>query len=330
MSYDNSTAEFRPELHAVVEHAMGIDNKFIADLIFPVQPVDTDTGDYMRILRGKGQTLSNPGGATDATDPLVRASGGEYREVTRTEEKDSWKTIDRGLEEPIDDKLKQKVARFYDKESSAAKLLMRSIRIAREARVAAKVFNETNLGTAIDATATAWTQANIANIDPAELIKEARRKIEKRQEDCNTMVISRNMIDLMTGATKFRQFFFGDAGGSAAITLQMIAEKFELSQILVGKASFDTTKVGKTASDSTLVWTWSDLYFALLNVQGGPPETGGVGRTFCLEEMTGGQLFVTESYRIEKRRCTMIRVRQDDDTKIVNENSGVLVKINTP
>ncbi len=332
MSYDNSSAEFRPELHAVVEQAMAIDNKFIADQIFPVMPVETDTGDYMRILRGKGQLLSNPSGAagnTDATDPLVRAPGGEYREVTRTEEKDSWKTVDRGLEEPIDDKLKQKVARFYDKESSTAKLLMRSIRISREARVAAKVFDESKLGTAIDGTGVPFIEANIATIDFAAYLSAAKLKIEKRQEDANTLVISGNMWDLVTRSTKLREFFFGTAGGNSKITKQLLAEKFELSQILIGKSSFDTTKVGKAATDNTLVWTWSDLYFAVLNVQSGAPENGGIGRTFCLEEMTGGQLFVTESYRIEKRRCTMIRVRQDDDTKIVNENSGVLVKINT-
>lgn len=330
MSYDNSSAEFRPELHAVVEQAMAIDNKFIADAIFPIQPVETDTGDYMRILRGKGQLLSNPGGTTDATDPLVRAPGGEYREVTRTEEKDSWKTIDRGLEEPIDDKLKQKVARFYDKEASTAKLLMRSMRIAREARVAAKVFNEANLGTAIDATGTPFTEANLATFDFAAYLSQAKLQLEKRQEDANTLVLSGTMWDRITRSTKLREFFFGTSGGNAMITRQMIAEKFELSQILVGKASFDTTKVGKAATDATLTWTWNDLYFAVLNVQGGAPENGGVGRTFCLEAMTGGQLFVTESYRIEKRRSTFIRVRQDDDTKVVNENSGVLVKINVP
>ena len=327
MSYSDSSAEFRPELHAVVQHAMGVDNKFIADLIFPIQPVETDTGEYMRILRGKGQLLTNPGGLTDATDPLVRAPGAEYREITRTEEKDSWKTLDRGLEEPIDDKLKQKVARFYDKEASTARLLMRSMRIAREARVAAKVFNAATFGPPI-ASPLAFTPANIATIDFPELLKEAKRTIDKRQEEANTLVISATMWDLVTGSTKLRTYFFGDAGGNAMITREMVAEKFELSQILVGKASYDTTKVGKTASDSTLAWTWSDDYFAVLNVQSGAPEMGGVGRTFCLEDMTGGQLFMTESYRIEKRRCTIIRVRQDDDTKIVNENSGILVKIN--
>lgn len=308
---------------------MAIDSKFIADIIFPVYPVETDTGEYMRILRGKGQLLSKSGGDTDATDPLVRAPGTEYREVTRTEEKDSWKTLDRGLREVIDDKLKQKVARFYDKEASTAKLLMRNIRISRESRVAAKVFNETNFGTAIDATGSTSTmsEANIATFDFAAYLLQAKLLIEKRQEDAFlALTISNVMWDRVLRSTLLRQYFFGTAGGSAMITKQMIIEKFGLSDVLVGKGSYDSSKVGKNATDSTLVWTWPDTYFGIFNIVGGPPEMGGCGRTFCLEQMTGGQLFVTESDWDWKTRATTIRVRQDDDTKIVNENSGVLVK----
>jgi len=55
---------------------------------------------------------------------------------------------------------------------------------------------------------------------------------------------------------------------------------------------------------------------------------GGAGRTFVLEALTEGQLFVTETYRDEHIRSDRLRVRQDDDIKTVNENSGVLVKIN--
>lgn len=328
MSYANAAAEFRPELHTVVEHAMAADKNFIADLLMPVFPVATRTGDYMKILRGKGQLLSKPGGSTDATDPLLRAPGTAYREVTRTEEKDSWNCKDRGLVEPIDDVLRQNTARFYDKEAATAKLLMRAIRISREARVATQLFHATNFGTPIDGNNTPFTEANIATIDFAAWLSTAKLTLEKRQEEANTLVISAEMWDLAVRSTKLREFFFGTAGGNAMITRQMVAEKFELSQILVGKASYDTTKVGGTATDASLNWCWSNTYFGLFNVQGGAPENGGVGRTFTLDELTSGQLFVTESWREEKPRSTYIRVREDNDSKIINENSGILVQIN--
>jgi hypothetical protein len=134
-----------------------------------------------------------------------------------------------------------------------------------------------------------------------------------------------NMIVL---STKLRSFFFGTAGVNASITKQMVAEKFELEQILVGSARYDTTKPGKDSNDDNLVWMWGNKYFWLGQVTGGAPEMGGAGRTFVLEGTTGGQLFVTESYREEKIRSNRIRVRQDEELGIVNENSGVLVQIN--
>jgi hypothetical protein len=325
--YENTTAQFRPELQIKVEEAMGIDNKFIADFIFPIYPVGTRKGYYKRIKRGKGQLLANPG-ATGVNDPLRRAPGTAYPEVTRATEQDSWLCIDRGIEEAMDDVNKQEESRFFDIESSTAIWLMRQMRIAREARIAALTFNEGVWGAPVSSTV-AFTQANIATIDPAELVKEAKRAVDKRQEIPNTLVLSTEMWDLISGATKFREFFFGTAGGSAMITKQMVAEKFELSQILVGRASYDTTKIGKNSTDSNLVWTWGNDYLWIGQVSDGAPEMGGAGRTMVLEELTDGQLFVTETYREEKIRSDRLRVRQDDDTKIVNENSGCLIKINS-
>jgi hypothetical protein len=328
MAYENTSAEFRPELQVKVEEAMLIDNKFLADLIFPIYPVTTRKGYYKRIKRGKGQLLSNPSaGKTDANDPLLRAPGTAYREVTRTTEQDSWLCKDRGLEEALDDVNKQEESRFFDIESSTAIWLMRQIRIAREARVAAMIFNESIWGTPVAST-TAFIAANRATIDPAELIKEAKRAVDKRQEQPNTLCVSSEMWDLISGATKFREYFFGTAGGSAMITKEMVAEKFELSQILVGRASYDTTKPGKDSDDSNLVWTWGNDYMWIGQVTDGAPEMGGAGRTMVLEELTNGQLFVTETYREEKIRSDRLRVRSDDESKIVNENAGILVKIN--
>ncbi len=333
MPYTNTTAEFRPELQVKVEEALLIDQSFIADLIFPTFGVSTRKGFYKRIKRGKGQLLSNPG-TTGADDPLKRAPGTSYREITRTSEQDSWLCTDRGLKEVLDDVNKQEESRFFDLESSTAIWLMRNIRIAREARVAATVFSETNWGKVDAAGGTglggtgAYTTANLATFDFAADLKTVLRTVRKRQERPNTLVLSRNIWDLITSSALLRSYFFGSNGGNAMIDRGMIASKFELDQILVGDASYDTTKPGKDSSDSNLAWTWGDTYFWVGNVVGGAPELGGAGRTMILEDLTNGQQYVTETYRDEDKRSDILRVRQDDDTKIVNENSGLLCKIN--
>jgi hypothetical protein len=55
-------------------------------------------------------------------------------------------------------------------------------------------------------------------------------------------------------------------------------------------------------------------------------------RSFDMESstaiwLTGGELFVTETYRDEGIRSDRLRVRQDDDTNVINENSGILLKV---
>ncbi len=327
MPYSNTAAEFRPELQVKVEEAMAIDDSFIGDQIFPMFPVSTRTGFYKRIKRGKGQLLAKTGTATKGNDPLVRAPGTAYREVTRTTEQANWKTVDRGLEEPMDDVNKQEESRFFDLESSTAIWLMRNMRISREVRVAAAIQDPT-VWDSQDTLSVAYTEGNIESFDFATDLKAAKRVLRKRQEPANALVMSLELWDLITSSEKLRSYFFGANGGNAMIDEAMIAAKFKLKYVLIGQTSYDTTKPGKDSSDDNLQWAWGNDYFWVGNIVDGAPEMGGAGRTFVLDPLTGGQLYVTETYREEKIRSDRLRVRQDDDTNVVNENSGILVKVN--
>ena len=324
--YNDSNFQFKPELQVLVEQAMAADTKFIGDLVFPVYPVKTRQGQYKRIKRGKGQLMTSLGGGNGA-DPLVRAPGTAYAEITRATEVASFNTVDRGLTEVVDHTIAQDESRFFDVQSMTAKLLMRNIRTEREIRIAAKVFNETLWGAAASPVA-AYTTGNLATLDFARDIITAKQLVDKRQEDANTMVISRAMWDLVLQSTLLRNYFFGTAGGSASVNTQMISEKFGIANILVGSASYDTTKLNRSATDASLSWIWSDSYIWIGNVTGGAPEAGGAGRTFALEDLTEGQTYVTESREDFDRRSTLIRIRMDDEQCTVNEAAGTLIKIN--
>lgn len=326
--YQNASAEFRPELHAVVEEAMAIDTKFIGDMLFPTFGVTTRTGYYAKIKRGKGQLLKNLATSGSTADPLRRAPGTAYQEFTRTHENASWNTVDRGLKTNVDDVNAQDISRFFDMEAADSKWLMRMIRIYRETRIAAFLHSESIWGTPLESDI-AFLEANIATFDAPSLIKEAKRTIDKRQEDCNTLQMSRNLFDLITSSTKMVQYCFGSLAGQSQVTADVIAAKFGFSQILIGNASFDTTKKGADSSDANLQWVWGDDYMFVGNVQGGPPEAGGIGRTFVLEDLTnGGALFVPESYRDEDKRSNVLRIRQDCEENTVNETAGLLIKVN--
>jgi hypothetical protein len=319
--YQNTTAEFRPELLVAVQEAMAADRKFIADSVFPVYGVNTRTGYYKRIKKGGGALL-----ATEGSDGLVRAPGTPYKQVSRKSDQDNWKCVDRGLKEPMDDVNNQEESRFYDVESSTSIWLARNIRISREQRVAARIQDQTVWGK-IDA-GEEYLEANLATIDFAKDLRAAKRLIEKRQEDPNTLVISRELWDLITITDKLRLYLFGSLQGNSMITPQQIAEKFELKQVLIGSASYSTAKKGKDVTDDDLAWCWGNSSFWVGQVTEGAPEAGGAGRTIVLEDTTnGGELQVVETYRDEDLRSDILRVREDTDEKVINENSGIIVKV---
>jgi len=319
--YQNTAAESRPELLVVVQEAMAIDKKFIADLIFPSYPVKTRTGDYMRLKKGSGGLL-----ATEGSDALLRAPGTPYRAIGRTSELDGWNCKDRGLTEPIDDTIAQNQSRFFDVESSSSTFLARNVRISREQRVAAILF-----GTIWGAkqSGVKYLKANLATMDVPEDLKEAIQVVDKRQEEANTLVLSRPVWDLISISDKMRMFIFGQLQGSSMITPALVAEKFGLKQVLIGSASFSTAKRGKEVTDADLAWCWPENKIWIGNVQTGAPEAGGAGRTFVLEDTTsGGELLVVETYRDENLRSDIVRVREDTDEKIVNENAGTILTVN--
>jgi hypothetical protein len=53
------------------------------------------------------------------------------------------------------------------------------------------------------------------------------------------------------------------------------------------------------------------------------PQDGGAG--FTLVWNAEGGIFVSETYRDEKRRSNMVRVRQNTTEKVINANAGTLI-----
>ena len=116
-------------------------------------------------------------------------------------------------------------------------------------------------------------------------------------------------------------FLFGSLGGGQQITEAMLGKAFGIPNVLIGDATYDSSKKGQTAAP---VYIWNNDYIWVGNVQGGDFSAGGAGRTVV---WTGdaSSLFVTETYRSEQNRSDVIRVRQHTDEKIVSTPSGTLI-----
>lgn len=309
--YLNSNAQIRPELSAVVEDAAFADNYFIGLKVFPAYNSAKKTGEFMKITSAASEVQKK-----NVTD---RAQKAPYGKVDRTYEKDNFACVDRGIEEDLDDSVTAELADFFSTEKVTSKLLLRSMLIDHETRVAAEVFNTSNFDSTNSVVA--YTEANIATINFARDVQDAIKKVRKRGEDVNTMVLNRDVWDRVRRSTLLAAFFFGSNGGGKDITPEMVANAFGIKTILIADATVDSSAKGKTAAAD---YIWSTAYVWIGNVQGGDFSAGGAGRTIV---WTGdaSSLFVTETYRKEEIRSDTIRVRQHTDEKVISTPSGTLI-----
>jgi hypothetical protein len=309
--YLNPTALIRPELSAVVEEAAFADNYFIGLKVFPVYNSERDTGEYYKITKSAAELQKK-----NVTD---RAAKSPYGKVDRTFEKDSFTCKDRGLEEDLDDTVTAKLTNFFSTEQVTSKLLLRSIMLDHEARVAAEVFNATNF----DATNSnvAYTEALLATMNFPLDIQNAIKLVRKRGEDVNSLVLNRDVFDRIRRSTLMASFLFGPLGGGQQITEGMLGKAFGIQNVLIADATIDSSKKGQTAAAG---YIWSSDYIWVGNIQGGDFAAGGAGRTIV---WTGdaASTFVTETYRNEAIRCDTIRVRTHTTEKVISAPSGTLI-----
>jgi hypothetical protein len=307
-------ATIRADLNTVVEEALAAEKFFIGSQLLPAFGVDAKSGTYPKLTKTLSELMK--------ADITKRAPGGSYGETTRQWTTDTYDTEDRGLEEAVDDTHQKDLGRYFNAEASAARFILRSMKMAEEIRIAAAIFNTTNFGAATNS-AVAYTTANNATISVIADIQAAIERLNNKGEEANTIVMSGPVWNRIRGATLVKEFLVGQDIPAANVTPNALAQAFApngIKQVLLGRSAYDGAKKGQAFSSSAI---WNNTYIWVGNVQGGDPMNGGAGRTFVWN--AEGGLYVTESYRNEQRRSNMVRVRQHTIEKIVNGESGTLI-----
>jgi len=323
MAYENTSAEIRPDLQAVVEEAMYADEGYIGQALMPYVGYGTKTGEYKRLRLRTGQLARSSDG-----NGTLRAPRSSYPRIDGTDEADSYSCKDRGLEEAVDDSEKADKARYYALETVALKRVTRTIRLDHEIRVKNKIF-DTNVFPTLDPVE-AYEATNLATIDFLQDMKAAKSQMLKLLERPNAIAMSDELWDRISMSTLLSTRIFGANSSSKIMGVgaveAFISEMLQLPiRLYIGQAAYENTKkkTGKaTAADMEFVWSKSHIWMGC--VMGGVLEAGGAGRTIVWEEDSPG-FFVTESYRQEAIRSDIVRVRHNTDEKIVNENCGILI-----
>jgi len=309
--YLNSNALIRPELSTVVEEAAFADSYFIGLKVFPAYNSEHKTGEFMKITQAASEVQKK--------NITTRAQKSPYQKVDRTYDKDNFTCVDRGIEEDLDDSVTAQLSDFFSTEQVTSKLLLRSIMLDHEARVAAAVQNTGNFDSV--PSTVVYSAANVATIDPATDIQLAVKRVKKRGELANTMLMNRDVFDRVRQSTKLAQFLFGPLGGGQQITEEMLGKAFGIPNVLIADATLDASAKGQVAAAD---YIWSPNYIWIGNVQGGDFSAGGAGRTIV---WTGdaSSLFVTETYRKEEIRSDCVRVRQHTAEKVISQPAGTLI-----
>lgn len=315
--YPTSGATIRADLNIKVEEANAVDEWFVGQMVMPPMGVEEKSGTYPKIQIAGGELLK--AGST------VRARGGTYGSVSRVWGTDTYDCVDRGLEEPVDDTDSQDVRRFFNLESTAARLTLRNMRLDHESRVAAAIFNTSNF--AATNSAVAYTEANIATINVVKDIQDAVERVNDAGNMANTVVLSSTVMRRISRSTLLKDFVRGQTKSAieSPVNAKNIAAAFAddgIEQVLVGRARVDTAKKGQAKSVSS-VWGTTYIWVGYVNPRAVTPQDGGAGFTFHWN--AEGGLFVTETYRDESRRSNMVRVRQNTAEKVSDPTAGTLI-----
>jgi hypothetical protein len=318
MPYANSAAVSRPEIKAFLEQAREAEKGLIAEKVLGVYQSPNMTGRYPRYKLEKGELLN-------VELETERAPHGAYKRVSRSWEWDTYDCKDRGMEGAIDDTQQAEMAMFFDVEATEAKLVRRNVALSYERRVADLVMSSGNSGFNAANSAVAYTEANIATIDLARDIQTAKRYLEARgvNPDDVSVVLAREVWDRLRRSTKLLSYVFGNTNnmGNQKISLQVAADALEVKEILVSGRHYNGGKKGQSASLSAI---WGTSTVLVANLAAGDFNNGGIGRTITWTEDASG-LYVAETYRDEKTREDIVRVRQNTAEKIIDTNEGYLI-----
>ena len=312
-------AILRADIAGVIEEAMGSDELLIGTKLFPPLGVDERAGQYPRLNIDTGRLLA-PG------DVKRRGPTADYARKTRQWEEDTYTCLEYGLEGLLGLDTITDLSRFFDAESTVARLTQSDLLLAHEIRVAGQAFNEDNFSHITSATA--YTAANVENFDIGFDIDLAKEEIRKRGEstasDRLTVVIPGSLYPLIRTSKRLQQRVFGvsRSADTKPLTPQELAEAFEVREVLIGRSSYNAGKQG-AAKSLTDVWANTHIWVGQVS-NGGDLMAGGAGRTMFWQR--DGNLVTVETYDVPTKRSLAIRVRHTTDEKIVNANTAQLIR----
>ena len=308
----SSTVIQRPDLAQLMwEYNMeAAQNNFVGARLMPFFPVPEQSADYPFL----------PFEAFMKVVDDLRAPDGSYNENDWQWETKTYSTKDRGIKERIDDSQRKLYSRFMDIGEIGAKIAMNTVLKNHEIRVTDIVLNTTTFANA--AASVVWSTA--ASATPLADIS-GRRMAMFNATGLLPNVVSMGFSDwnnlIKTSEIKEAFKYTGAAPFEVATKeakLRMMAEYFEVDEVLVSKQVKDSAKKGQSKVVEQ-VWTAGKIFVGRVADISDSSNFGVMGTTQNLKEPVVGRTFqweadapvpvIVEEYRDEDRRSDIVRAR---------------------
>lgn len=315
-----SLATLRPDLAGSLEEFnLLVDQQgFIASKLFPVMDVTLAADTFGKIPLE--QLLIEP--------EVKRAPKAAYSRSDMTFTTDSYVTQEYGLEGVVDENQAKKYRHYFDAEMAVRNRTVHTVLKAMEKRVASLVYNPTTYtGSSLFLNvSTEWSTA--ATCTPVNDVEFAVRKVRANTGLwANALVVSKTVFRNLRLCTQIIDRIASAGAGSATkasdITPALLAQVFDLDYVLVAGGTTNTAAEGQAAVPGDI---WDDEYAFVCRVANSNDiEEPCIGRTFHWTD-DGSQILGTiETYREEKVRGDIIRVRHQTHEKILYTECGFLL-----
>jgi hypothetical protein len=253
----------------------------------------------------------------------TRAARGTYNRSDYDFETGTYSCQEYGWEELVDDVEAALYRRFFDAEEVAVKRAVDVLLRGQEARIAAAVFNTSNItGTA--EVSTAWSTITATARADVETAKAAMRAASGLIPNVMAMSykVFRNTMKI-TEILSAMQYTNPIQIGGEEQQKSVLAQYFGVDRVIVGNAIKDS---GKKGQSFTITDIWDDEYILLAKVSSGGQDLREpcLGRSF-LWTADSPQNLVTEQYREDARRSNVYRVRHNIDEAFIFAGAGYLM-----
>lgn len=317
-SPNTALTTLRPDLASFEQFDLAMDRQgFIGQQVLPVINVAKPSGKFGKI---KLEELME-------NRETARAPGAGYARGDWEFTDESFVTAEHGAEEVIDEHDKAVYAEYFEVETVSTQRAYDVILRNQEKRAAALVFNtSTWTGSPLTtAVGTPWSTA--ATATPITDIDAARQKVwDGTGMWPNALIITRKTLHYLRNVAqiidRLKYQGFQDVRPSA-ITAQALAQVFDLDRVIVAGSAKNSATEGQ---DRSIASIWSNTMAMVCRIATtNDIKEPCIGRTFHWPGDGSSIGGTVETYREERVRGDIIRVRHEVQEKILYKELGHLL-----